>query len=196
MSAHQGGTDTASATVLVRFRDNEILEGEVSQLDFNDTDIVLTPPPRSCNNKSAIIPLAAIKTVLIERRDFRAAPDAVSLRKVAIRFWDGDVLKGFIEAEPVRHRNAMTMQLISPGLDEVDVYGLPYTAVKGIFFIKAWDGRPPVYTRETGHWTLTRSEAPLLDLLGEIRSLTSLRTRGEITLAEFERRRREVLDRI
>jgi hypothetical protein len=36
----------------------------------------------------------------------------------------------------------------------------------------------------------------LLDLLGEIRSLTSLRTRGEISTAEFEQRRRQVLDRI
>jgi hypothetical protein len=39
-------------------------------------------------------------------------------------------------------------------------------------------------------------DAPLIDLLNEIRSLRTLRHRGQISAAEYERRRTQVLDRI
>ncbi|HYL72188.1 MAG TPA: hypothetical protein VEY89_12885 [Candidatus Dormibacteraeota bacterium] len=187
---------TSASPVVVRFRDNEILEGTVPQLDFDQTDLTLSVPEASSNNRTMIVPLAAVKTLVIERHPFTTEPDATSLRKAAIRFWDGDVLKGYLGADPMRHRHAMTLHLVSPSLDEVEVLAIPYTAVKAIFFVKAWDGRPPVFMRETGQWTLNRADTPLLDLLGEIRSLTSLRTKGEISTAEFEVRRRQVLDRI
>ncbi|MBV9100738.1 MAG: SHOCT domain-containing protein [Candidatus Dormibacteraeota bacterium] len=195
MSAGQATTLQATP-VVIRFRDNEILEGSVPKLDFDLADLTLRVPDGSSNNRTMIVPLAAIKSVLLDRCPFTAEPDGTSLRKAAIRFWDGDVLKGYLGADPLRHRHAMSLHLVSPALDEVEVLAIPYTAVKAIFFVKAWDGRPPVFMRETGHWTLNRADTPLLDLLGEIRSLTNLRTRGEITIAEFERRRQQVLDRI
>ena len=197
MSAQQGGGHPITTSpVVVRFRDNEILEGQVPELDFDRADLTLNVPESSSNNRTVIVPLAAVKTMLLERTDFRPEPDATRLRKAAIRFWDGDVLKGFLDVDPERHRHAMTLQLVSPALDAVETIAIPYTAIKAIFFVKAWDGRPPVYVSETGHWSLARADTPLLDLLGEIRSLTSLRTRGEISTAEFEQRRRQVLNRI
>jgi hypothetical protein len=197
MSAQQGGGHPiGTSPVVVRFRDNEILEGQVPELDFDRADLTLSVPESSSNNRTVIVPLSAVKTMLLERTDFRPEPDATRLRKAAIRFWDGDVLKGFLDVDPERHRHAMTLQLVSPALDAVETIAIPYTAIKAIFFVKAWDGRPPVYVRETGHWSLARADTPLLDLLGEIRSLTGLRTRGEISTAEFEQRRRQVLDRI
>ena len=197
MSAQQGGGHPITTSpVVVRFRDNEILEGQVPELDFDRADLTLNVPESSSNNRTVIVPLAAVKTMLLERTDFRPEPDATRLRKAAIRFWDGDVLKGFLDVDPERHRHAMTLQLVSPALDAVETIAIPYTAIKAIFFVKAWDGRPPVYVSETGHWSLARADTPLLDLLGEIRSLTSLRTRGEISTAEFDQRRRQVLDRI
>jgi hypothetical protein len=197
MSAQQGGGHPITTSpVVIRFRDNEIVEGQVPELDFDRADVLVSVPESSSNNRTMIVPLAAVKTMLLDRSDFRPEPDGTRLRKAAIRFWDGDVLKGFLDSDPERHRHAMTMQLVSPALDAVETIAIPYTAIKAIFFVKAWDGRPPVYVRETGHWSLARADTPLLDLLGEIRSLTSLRTRGEISTAEFEQRRRQVLDRI
>jgi hypothetical protein len=197
MSAQQGGGHPITTSpVVVRFRDNEILEGQVPELDFDRADLTLNVPESSSNNRTVIVPLAAVKTMLLERTDFRPEPDATRLRKAAIRFWDGDVLKGFLDVDPERHRHAMTLQLVSPALDAVETIAIPYTAIKAIFLVNAWDGRPPVYVRETGHWSLARADTPLLDLLGEIRSLTSLRTRGEISTTEFDQRRRQVLDRI
>lgn len=195
MTARQGGVSTANP-VVIRFRDNEIVEGLVEELDFDQADLSLSMPEAASNNRTLIVPVNSIKTILLDRCPFTSEPDATRLRKAAIHFWDGEVLKGYIGADPRRHRHAMTLDLVSPGLDEVEVLAVPYAAVKAIFFVKAWDGRPPVFVRETGHWSLNRADTPLLDLLSEIRGLTSLRTRGEISVAEFERRRQQVLDRI
>jgi hypothetical protein len=43
---------------------------------------------------------------------------------------------------------------------------------------------------------LPRDEAPLIDLLSEIRELRGLRQRGQISAVEYERRRSRVLNRI
>jgi hypothetical protein len=39
-------------------------------------------------------------------------------------------------------------------------------------------------------------DAPLIDLLGEIRGLRGLRSRGQISAVEYERLRNQVLNRI
>ena len=44
--------------------------------------------------------------------------------------------------------------------------------------------------------TLPRHDAPLIDLLSEIRGLRGLRGRGQISDVEYERRRSQVLNRI
>jgi hypothetical protein len=44
--------------------------------------------------------------------------------------------------------------------------------------------------------TLPRQDAPLIDLLSEIRGLRGLRHRGQISAVEYERRRSQVLNRI
>jgi hypothetical protein len=195
MAASNGG-GTTTATLVVRFRDNEIVEGVVSTLDFDKPDLQLMMPDGTSNNRTVIVPLTAVKLVVLERQEFCAEPDGARLRKAAIRFWDGDVLKGFVTGEPSRHDHAMTVQMVSPTMDEVELFAIPYTAIKALFFLKAWDGRPPSYERESKHWSLAQRDTPLLDLLGEIRGLSSLRVRGQITDVEFERRRRAVLDRI
>ena len=85
---------------------------------------------------------------------------------------------------------------MSRALDEVEVFAIPYAAVKAIYFVKSWGARRAEFVRETGRWSLGRADTPLLDLLGEIRGLSSLRSQGDITDLEFERRRRDVLARI
>ncbi len=47
-----------------------------------------------------------------------------------------------------------------------------------------------------GPWALPPHDAPLMGLLSEIRGLRSLRHRGQISAVEYERRRRQVLEKI
>jgi hypothetical protein len=64
------------------------------------------------------------------------------------------------------------------------------------------DSRRPVVGRTAGDdgersgRAPARAEAPLIDLLGEIRTLHTLRLDGRISDAEYERRRSQVLRRI
>ena len=182
--------------VVVRFRDNEILEGHVDTLDFGRPDFEITIGDPQSNNRSVVVPLSSIKSVLIERMEFDAEPNGNVLQKVAVHFWDGEVVKGLTGQPLERHRYGMVVPLISPALDEIEVFGIPYSAVKGVYYVKAWDSRSAEFERETGHWRLGRVDAPLLDLLTEIRGLSRMRTRGHLSDIEYERKRREVLDRI
>ena len=186
----------ASRRVVVRFKDDEIMEGYAPDLDLDRPDFLLTVADPTSNNRQAIIPIASVKSLLLERRELNAAPDATHLKKIAVRFWDSEVLKGLVDNEPDRRKFAMTMSLVSPALDEVEVFAIPYAAVKAIYFVKSWGARRAEFVRETGRWSLGRADTPLLDLLGEIRGLSSLRSQGDITDLEFERRRRDVLARI
>jgi hypothetical protein len=196
MSAQQLAERAAGEIVLVRFRDNEILEGEVEQLDMDTPDFELTVTVSGSNNRGAIVPFSSVKSILIERRDFDGDANGARLDKVAIHFWDGEVLKGLVSQTPERRSHGVILPLISPALDEIEVFGIPYASVKAIYFVKAWDSRSAEFELESRRWTFGRDDTPLLDLLGEINGLTKLRTRGHLTDVEFERKRREVLDRI
>src|SRR5205807_7693119 len=103
--------------VLVRFRDDEIVEGAASGLDLDRPEFSIEISGDSTNSRAAVVPLASIKSVVLERHGFGAgAPASTRLRKVVIHFWDGEVLKGLVDAEPVRHSHGMTVSLVSPGL--------------------------------------------------------------------------------
>jgi len=182
--------------VLVRFRDDEIMEGMAPQFDLDRPEFSLSVFDPSTNNRSALVPLSSVKSVLLERRELQPELDSAGLQKVAIHFWDGEVLKGLLAEEPERHTHGMTLPLVSRSLDEVEVVGIPYTAVKAVYYVKSWDSRGAEFVRETGRWTLGRADTPLLDLLGEIHGLNRLRSDGHLTAVEFEKRRREVLARI
>ena len=185
-----------SRRIIVRFKDDEIMEGHAPDLDLDRPDFVLRVTDPGSNNRQAIIPIGSVKSLLLERRELDTEPDTAQLKKVAIRFWDSEVLKGLVDEEPGRRKYAMTLSLISPALDEVEVFAIPYAAVKAIYFVKSWDAHGAEFVKETGRWSLGRPDTPLLDLLGEIRGLSSMRSKGDITHIEFERRRRDVLEQI
>jgi hypothetical protein len=118
------------------------------------------------------------------------------MQKVAVRFLDGEVVKGLISENPQRGKYGVTVELVSPAGDEIELLGIPYHSLKAVFYLKSWDSRPPEYVDVTGQWSGTRMDTPLVDLLGEIGRLADLRDRGELTDADFQRRRRVILDKI
>lgn len=194
MARPQGGD--VQRRIVVRFRDDEILVGTAPRVDLDEPDFTVTVGDLESNNRLVIIPVPSVKSVLLERVELDEEPQTHNLRKVAIRFWDGEVLKGLLSGEPERYRYGMTLPLMSPALDEIEVFAIPYAAVKAIYFVKSWEKRHAEFVRETGRWSLARPDTPLLDLLSEIRGLTTMRSKGDISDAEFESRRRTVLAKI
>jgi hypothetical protein len=190
-----------SKPVLVRMRDDEILEGKLESFDLDQPDFQLALADESSNNREVLVPFTAVKSVVLDRRvadgefssNGRLRP---SVRKVVVRFWDGEVIKGFIHRALVRCRHALQIELLNLQRDTIEVLAIPHSAIKGVFYVKAWDGRAGEFVRETGRWALHHGETPLVDLLGEIRSLRRLRADGRLSDEEFAHRRRLVLDRI
>lgn len=181
--------------VVVRFRDDEVLVGLTRLLDLDQPHFRLRLPGSSAGS-AATIPVDSVKNILLQRVELDADLDRSHLGAVAINFWDGEVLNGLLGSEPERRRYGMTLPLVSPALDEIEVLGIPYVAVKAIHIATspAWSRRRAL--RETERWPVPSINAPLLDLLGEMRRLKALRTEGGITDQDFVRRRREVLARI
>ena len=197
MSSSLAQRELPERRVVVRFKDDEILEGLTRVIDLDEPDFTLTLPDSVAGSRVAIVPVSSIKNVMLQRVELEHDLDRTHMSSVRILFWDGEVLHGLLGSEPERRRYGMTLPLVSPALDEIEVLGIPYAAVKAVHII-AKPSWPPQRraVRETDRWNVPPIDAPLLDLLSEIRRLTVLRTEGGITADDFNRRRREVLARI
>jgi hypothetical protein len=181
---------------MVRFADHEVAEGTTPDIDLDRTDFDFTFDLPSDRAQAAIVPLASVQRVLLRRqRVTRAIPDHL-LRKVALHFWDGEVVAGLLRTPPRRHRHGMILELITPEVNRADIYALPYHALKAVFFLRSWDTRAPRAASDNGRRPAPRHDAPLVDLLSEIRGLRGLRHHGQISAGEYERRRGQVLKRI
>lgn len=195
MSRPDAARFLSDGRVVVRFLDNELLEGTAVNLDLSRPDFELRLD-NSGNNTSALIPLPAVKCVSVERRPLTGWSAEWPLQKVAIHFRDGEVLRGLIGEPPARRNHGVMLCIVSPAKDEVETLAVPYEGLKAIFYLKTWDSRAPEYVSATGQWSWQHQETPLVDLLGEIQQLRGLNTRGELDDVEFQRRRRSILGRI
>lgn len=184
----------AARRVVVRFKDDEIVDGVVPEIDLDQPDFTLEFDGES-GGRVAIVPVASVKSILIQRVELESDLDRTHMSTVAVHFWDGEVMHGLLGSEPERRRYGMTLPLVSPALDEVEVLGIPYASVKAIF-VSSSDSGPMGAVPARGMWRVPNANAPLVNLLGEIRRLALLRTQGDITAEDFARRRREVLARI
>ncbi|MGH7722789.1 MAG: hypothetical protein ACRENL_08180 [Candidatus Dormibacteria bacterium] len=184
--------------MVVRFADDEVARGTTGEFDLDRADFDLTFDLPGERLQAAIIPLASVKRVLLRRELVTEAVPEDVLRKVALHFWDGEVVTGLLRRVPGRHRQGMTVELITSEADCAETYAVPYQALKAVFFLRTWDTRPPraEEQRPRRRRPRPRQDAPLIDLLGEIRGLRGLRHRGQITAVEYERRRSQVLERI
>jgi translation initiation factor IF-1 len=188
--------DRARGRVLVRFPDDEILEGEMSALDLDQPDFELVVADPGTNNRRALIPLPSVKCVTLEKRHLAQRTATEDLAKVALRFRDGEVIKGHIAGGMRRGKYGVSVELINPDGDEVELLGIPYDSLKAVFYVKSWDSRPAEYANESGSWSGKRNDTPLVDLLSELRRVADMRDRGEVTQGEYRRRRQTILDRM
>ena len=184
-----------ATTVTVRFLDDEIMEGQVGTISLNQPNIELEMPEAS-NNERALVPLPSIKRITLAAGAPSAEEQARAERKVAIRFQDGEVLKGYLDGELRQASHGLTLRLMSVEKDRIETLGIPYTALKALFYLKTWDTRPPEFDGKEDRHLSKRLSSPLVDLISDMGQLDKLRKRGAITESEFQRKRRKIIDNI
>ena len=184
-----------ATTVTVRFLDDEIMEGQVGTISLNQPNIELEMPEAS-NNERALVPLPSIKRITLAAGAPSAEEQARAERKVAIRFQDGEVLKGYLDGALRQASHGLTLRLMSVEKDRIETIGIPYTALKALFYLKTWDTRPPEFDGKEDRHLSKRLSSPLVDLISDMGQLDKLRKRGAITESEFQRKRRKILDNI
>ena len=190
---HVAREDRPSSRVLVRFSDDEVLEGDAVALDLDRPDFELVLADPGANGRRALIPLPSVKCVSFERRPAPLRPALEDMQKVALHFVDGEVITGLLGDDPQRGRYGVQLALVSPEGDEVELLGIPYDSLKALFYLRTWDGP---HDDSAGDAAPAPEATPLVDLLRELRHLAEERDRGDIDDGEFHSRRRSVLDRM
>lgn len=185
-----------SNTVTVRFLDDEIMEGRIDQRNLEEPNIVLELEHAATNNERALVPLPSIKRITFHAGTPSKQQQERATRKVAIRFQDGEVLKGYLDGELEHATHGITIRLMTVEKDHVETLGIPYTALKALFYVKSWDSRPPEFDGEIDLRLSKRLSSPLVDLMSNIGELEKLRKRGTISESEFQRKRKRILDNI
>ena len=172
----------------VRFLDDEVIEGLAENVDLDAPDFQLEVTGAS-NNSRAWVPLPAVKKI-----NFEAGPAdehaATADKMVALRFQDGEVMRGYLNGGLERHRYGMLVTLYSADRTTMQTVGIPYTSLKALFYLKSWDARP------IGFQAQETIEAPLLQLLGDIRHVTRMYRDGALTRNEFLSHRKHLLEHI
>ena len=133
--------------VVVRFFDDETLEGVVRDLDFDEPDFLVEVDDAGGleNNETAWIPLTAVKWVELPR-DPNLASETPT-RKVATRFLDGEVLRGHLDGT-LEHDLVDEPDLRHQRLD--DVAGQPARLFDRDSFGEGGrcSGRPRIFTAQ------------------------------------------------
>jgi hypothetical protein len=191
-----GAGKATTVTVTIRFLDDEIMEGKVATISLDRPNLELEMLDQASNNERALIPLPSIKRIALGSGAPTAEEQARAEQKVAIRFQDGEVLKGYLDGELLHATYGVTMRLMAAEKDRIETLGIPYTALKALFYLKSWDTRPPEFDGEEDLHLNKRLSSPLVDLISDMGQLDKLRKRGAITESEFQRKRRKILDNI
>jgi hypothetical protein len=179
--------------VRVRFFDDETLEGRAQDLDLDEPDFILEidDPSGMENSEVAWIPLSAVKMVELPiEKELEARG-----RKVAIRFLDGEVLRGHAAGEIKRHRYGLALHLHPETTGAPRRLAVPFSAIKALFYVREFDGREE---EEHGHpseaYLARRTMAPLLDVLEEMDALSRLHRGGLLSDAEYQSKRSQLLE--
>ena len=198
--------------VKVRFFDDETLEGEAQGLDLDEPDFILQidDPSGFENSEVAWIPLSAVKMLEMPREEGEPQEEKQEHktgaknedkqghekgRKFAIRFLDGEVLRGHAAGEIKRHRYGLALHL-QPELEGPTRHlAVPFSAIKALFYVREFDGR---IEEEQGFpsdsYVAKRTMAPLLDVLEEMDALSRLHRSGVLNDAEYQAKRAQLLE--
>ena len=130
--------DVASA--IYCFLDGETLHGDPPKRELETPYVQTGIHNLGTNNRSAFVPLSSLKYVLLDSRAPSSEVDTARYQRVAIHFVDHEVLRGYSDRQLRTSRYGVTLSLVSPDQSEVKELAIPFTAFKGIFYLKTWEG--------------------------------------------------------
>ena len=130
-------------SVVISFLDGEVLYASTPEVTFDLAVLEAEFPGIESNSERALLSVSAIRQVLIG--DPEPAPPARELAvwdKAAFHFVDGEVMRASIAPRALLGRFGGVWSVVEPGLDEMRTIGISYAALKGVYRIRQWDGRP------------------------------------------------------
>jgi hypothetical protein len=65
--------------------------------------------------------------------------DLSGYQRIAVHFVDHEVLRGYSDRELRYSRYGVNLSLIAPDKSELKEMVIPFTAIKGIFYLKTWE---------------------------------------------------------
>ncbi|HVH64983.1 MAG TPA: hypothetical protein VM674_03035 [Candidatus Acidoferrum sp.] len=122
------------------FLDGETLHGDPPRRELDSPVVETTVHNLGTNNRGAFLPLSSLKYVLLDSRPPTIPVDMSRHQRVAIHFVDHEVLRGYSDRDIRASRYGVTLSLVSPDQSEVKDLAIPFTALKGIFYLKTWEG--------------------------------------------------------
>lgn len=129
--------------VVISFLDGEVLYASTPEITFDLAVLEAEFPGIESNSERALLSVAAIRQVLIG--DPVPAPRAAELEtwdRAAFHFIDGEVLRASIAPRALLGRFGGVWHIVEPGQNELLTVGISYGALKGVYRIRQWDGRP------------------------------------------------------
>src|SRR2546429_4213282 len=105
--------------------DNEVIEGAAQDIDLDAPDFHLELAGEATNNQGAWIPLPAVKKIHLGSGPADAHA-AEADKMVAVRFQDGEVIRGYLNGSLQHHRYGLRMVLYSTDKRSMDTIGIPY----------------------------------------------------------------------
>ena len=131
--------------VVVSFLDGEVLYGELPLLHMDDPFLDLDLHTLDGNARQALIPVSAVRQIDLTKVSQPGNDvDLKELARVALHFIDGQVLRAHVVTPASLQRFGSVWDIIDAKSREHKICAVPYTALKGAFYVRRWDTRPPL----------------------------------------------------
>jgi hypothetical protein len=131
--------------VVVSFLDGEVLYGDLPGLQMDDPFLDLDLHTLDGNARQALVPVSGVRQIDLTKV---AQPgdqiDIKELARVALHFIDGQVLRAHVVKPASLQRFGAVWDIIDAKSREHKICAIPYTALKGAFYVRRWDTRSPL----------------------------------------------------
>ncbi|MGC1184946.1 MAG: hypothetical protein WBA31_07320 [Candidatus Dormiibacterota bacterium] len=131
--------------VVVSFLDGEVLYGDLGVLQMDDPFLDLDLHTLDGNARQALVPVSGVRQIDLTKV---AQPgdqvDIKELARVALHFIDGQVLRAHVVTPASLQRFGSIWDIVDAQSREHKICAIPYTALKGAFYVRRWDTRSPL----------------------------------------------------
>jgi hypothetical protein len=125
------------------FLDGETLHGDPPDRSLDSPVLETRVHNVATNNRGAFVPLSSLKYVLLDSRPPSADLDEDRTQRIAIHFVDREIMRGYSDRQLQPGAYGVTLTLIAPDGSEAKELAIPYTSIKGIFYLKTWESPNP-----------------------------------------------------